>query len=149
MVLPGAVHQQRQGTTQRSRSHPTLLQTRVQGTAASIHALLPHVQAEDQASVVTQGTQRPLPPLPLADFARVHEILSVVWPTRAASGLVHADAIMTAGPVTAPVVPAEFSVDPEPSPTVARFEIRNPGPCSRFLTCHDMELRTMERPCDI
>ncbi len=80
LVLPGAIRQQWTRATHGCRGDSKLCEARLQRPAAPLHALLPALQAKNEASMVPQRVEGSLSALPVADFARVHAILPVVRP---------------------------------------------------------------------
>jgi hypothetical protein len=78
VVLRGPFREQRPAAAQRPRCGPRLCAEGLPRAASAVHAVLPHLQAEAAAVVVTLRAFGPLSALPLAGLEELVALLSVV-----------------------------------------------------------------------
>src|SRR5262249_14274871 len=93
LVLCGPLPQQRPAPAARPARDAPLWHARLRRAAPPLHALLPDVQAQDEAPVVAPAPAGPLPALSLADRPRAAPLLPVVRAPRAPRGRVPAGAV--------------------------------------------------------
>ena len=80
LVLYGPFRGKRTAAAQRPRFGPRLRAEGLLRGASAVHAVLPDLQAEAAAYLVTSRASGPLPALPLAGLEELVALLSLVWP---------------------------------------------------------------------